>query len=203
MYFQYGEKEVAYLKSRDHDLAKVIDRLGHLDRPVNHDLFSALVYHMIGQQISTKAHHTIWQRMNDVLGNIDAKSLLEAGRDRIQSFGLTFRKTDHILNLAQKVNDHEIQLEAFPYQSDEVIIQTLTALPGIGIWTAQMLLLHGLERKDVLSYHDLAILRGMRLVYQCPKIDKPQFDKYRARLSPYGSVASIYFWAVASESKGK
>ena len=60
-----------------------------------------------------------------------------------------------------------------------------------------LLLLFCLQRPDVLSYGDLAILRGMRMVYRHRKIDKKLFEKYRRRLSPYGSVASLYFWAVA------
>ena len=68
---------------------------------------------------------------------------------------------------------------------------------GIGVWTAEMLLLFTLQRPDILSYGDLGIQRGMRMVYRHRKITKKLFAKYRRRLSPYGSVASLYFWMVA------
>ena len=59
MYFQYGDKEIEYLKSKDKKLAEVIDKVGHIDRTVDTDLFSSVVHHIIGQQISTKAQQTI------------------------------------------------------------------------------------------------------------------------------------------------
>ena len=67
MYFQYGEKEINYLRQRDKKLAQVIDQLGHIDRQTDRDLFSAVVHHIFGQQISTKAQATVWKRMTDAL----------------------------------------------------------------------------------------------------------------------------------------
>ncbi len=197
MYFQYGEKEIEYLKSKDKKLAEVIDRLGHLYRPVNHDLFSSIVHSIIGQQISTKAHQTIWNKMINEMGKIDSKTLISAGKEKIQSFGMTFKKADYILKFAEKVHCKDIDLNSFFNKSDEEIIKELSSLDGIGIWTVEMILLHCLERPNILSYGDLAILKGMKMVYHHKEIDKKRFEKYRKRFSPYGSVASIYFWAVA------
>lgn len=70
MYFQYGDKEIEYLKSKDKKLAEVIDKVGHIDRTVDTDLFSSVVHHIIGQQISTKAQQTIWLRMNEKYGHV-------------------------------------------------------------------------------------------------------------------------------------
>ena len=75
MYFAYGQTETDYLKAKDSRLAAVIDRLGHIDRTVDTDLFSSVVHHIIGQQISTKAQTTIWQRMQDALGTVTADSI--------------------------------------------------------------------------------------------------------------------------------
>lgn len=197
MYFQYGEKEIEYLKSKDKKLAEVIDRLGHLYRPVNHDLFSSIVHSIIGQQISTKAHQTIWNKMINEMGKIDSETLISAGKEKIQSFGMTFKKADYILKFAEKVYCKDIDLNSFSNKSDEEIIKELSSLDGIGIWTVEMILLHCLERPNILSYGDLAILKGMKMVYHHKEIDKKRFEKYRKRFSPYGSVASIYFWAVA------
>ena len=197
MYFQYGEKEIEYLKSKDKKLAEVIDKLGHLYRPVNHDLFSSLVYSIIGQQISTKAQLTIWNRMINEMGKIDSETLISAGKEKIQSFGMTFKKADYILKFAEKVQCKDIDLDSFSNKSDEEIIKELTSLDGIGVWTVEMILLHCLERPNILSYGDLAIIKGMKMVYHHKEIDKKRFERYRKRFSPYGSVASIYFWAVA------
>lgn len=197
MFFQYDETATDYLKRKDKRLGAVIDALGHIDRTVDTDLFAAVVHHIIGQQISTKAQETLWRRMQDGLGEVTAETLLAAGRDRIQSFGTTFKKADYILAFAQRVHDGTFDIAAVEQMTDEDAIAALVALPGIGVWTAEMLLLFCLQRPNVLSYGDLAILRGMRMVYHHRKIDKKKFELYRRRLSPYGSVASLYFWAVA------
>ena len=95
------------------------------------------------------------------------------------------------------MHNREFDLEAVRDMSDEEAIAALSSLKGIGVWTAEMLLLFCLQRPDILSYDDLAIQRGMRMVYHHRKIDRKLFGKYRRRLSPYCSVASLYFWAVA------
>lgn len=65
MYFAYGEQALSYLRKKDKRLCEVIDRIGHIDRTVDPDLFSSVLHHIIGQQISTKAQATIWQRVQD------------------------------------------------------------------------------------------------------------------------------------------
>ena len=94
MYFTYGEKELSYLRQRDVRLAAVIDQVGMIQREVDTDLFSSVVHHIIGQQISTKAQATIWQRMRDALGTVTAETILVADPAQLQSLGMTFRKAD-------------------------------------------------------------------------------------------------------------
>ena len=197
MYFSYGSTETDELKRKDKKLGAVIDAIGHIDRAVDPDLFSSVVHHILGQQISTKAQKTLWMRMQDGLGTVTADTLLAAGRDIIQSFGTTFKKADYILDFASKVQSGAFDIEAVKHMPDKEAIDALCSLRGIGIWTAEMILLFCLERPDILSYGDLAILRGMRIVYRHRAIDRKKFERYRKRLSPYGSVASLYFWAVA------
>lgn len=197
MYFKYGEIEIKYLKSKDKKLGEVIDRIGHINRAVDSDLFASVVHHIIGQQISTKAQNTIWQRLNVELGEINADTILNAGVEKIQPFGTTFRKADYIVDFAGKVISGEFDLEGISDMTDEEAVAELCSLKGIGVWTAEMILLFCLQRPNVLSYGDLAILRGLRMVYHHKEIDKERFEKYRKRFSPYGSVASLYLWAVA------
>lgn len=197
MYFQYGTRETDYLKSRDKRLAEVIDRIGHVDREVDADLFSSVVHQILGQQISTKGLETLWTRLQNDLGEVTAETLLSAGRDRIQSCGTTFRKADYILDFAAKVDSGEFDIQAVEAMSDDEAIAALTGIKGIGVWTAEMILLFCLQRPDIFSFGDLAILRGLRMVQHHRKIDRKLFEKYRRRYSPYCSVASLYLWAVA------
>ena len=197
MYFAYGEEETDYLKKKDKRMAEVIDRIGHVERKVDTDLFSAVVHHIVGQQISTKAQETIWQRMLSALGEVNAETVLAAGVSKLQSLGMTFRKAEYITDLAEKVRTGAFDLDAVAHMSDEDAIRALSSLKGIGVWTAEMILLFCLQRPDVFSYDDLAIQRGLRMVYHHRRIDRKLFDRYRRRFSPYCSVASLYLWAVA------
>ena len=88
-------------------------------------------------------------------------------------------------------------MEGIWQKPDEEVIRELSALKGIGVWTAEMILLFCMQRPDVFSYDDLAIQRGLRMVYHHRKIDRKLFEKYRRRFSPYCSVASLYLWAAA------
>ncbi|MDO5575248.1 MAG: DNA-3-methyladenine glycosylase 2 family protein [bacterium] len=196
-FFPYGEAETEYLKQQDRKLAEVIEQIGHIDRVVDEDLFSAVIHHIIGQQISTKAQQSIWNRMILELGEVNAQTLLAAGRENIQQFGITYKKADYILDFAGKVQNNEIDLASLAAMPDDEVIAVLSSLRGIGVWTAEMILLFCLKRPNVFSYGDLAILRGMRMVYHHRKIDRKLFEKYRRRLTPYCSTASLYFWAVA------
>ena len=197
MVFAYGETELAWLRKKDKRLSEVIDRIGHVDRAVDPDLFSAVIHHIIGQQISMKAQATIWQRMQDALRAVSAETILAAGVPELQSLGMTFRKAEYITDFAKKVHTGEFDLISIGEKPDEEVILELSALKGIGVWTAEMLLLFCLQRPNVFSYGDLAILRGMRMVYRHKEIDRARFERYRKRFSPYCSIASLYFWAVS------
>lgn len=198
MHFEYGEKEIEYLKSKDRRLAQVIDKIGCIERAVDNDLFSSVVHHIIGQQISTKAQKSIWKRMNDELGEITADTLIQCGREKLQKFGITFRKADYILDFAGKVDSGEFDLGEIETMNDEDAINALTSLKGIGVWTAEMILLFCLQRPNVFSFNDLAIVRGIRMVYHHRSVSRELFEKYRRRFTPYCSIASFYFWAVAN-----
>lgn len=197
MYFPYGTKETDYLAQKDQRLGEAMQKIGQIEREVDADLFSSVVHHIIGQQISTKAQATIWQRMRQALGTVDAEHILAAGVPQLQSLGMTFRKAEYITDFAQKIQNGEFDLEGIWHKPDEEAIRELSSLKGIGVWTAEMILLFCMQRPNVFSYDDLAIQRGLRMLYHHRKIDRKRFEKYRKRFTPYCSVASLYLWAIA------
>ena len=132
MYFVYGEKELTYLRRKDRRLSAAIDRIGHVDRAVDTDLFSSVVHHIVGQQISTKAQATIWQRMQDALGTVNADTVLAAGVPQLQALGMTFRKAEYITDFAAKVQSGAFDIDAVAHMSDADAIRALSALKGIG-----------------------------------------------------------------------
>lgn len=135
--------------------------------------------------------------MLSALGEVNAETVLAAGVSKLQSLGMTFKKAEYITDFAEKVHTGAFDLEGIWQKSDEEAIRELSSLKGIGVWTAEMILLFCMQRQDVLSCDDLAIQRGLRMVYHHRKIDRGLFEKYRRRFSPYGSVASLYLWAVS------
>lgn len=196
-YFEYGEKEINYLKARDRRLAKVIEKIGMIKREIIPDLFAALVHSIAGQQISTKAHRTVWKRVKAALGEVTPENVLKLTPEELQGAGLSFRKVAYIRSAAQKIISGEFSVERLYGMSDSEVEASLSQLEGVGRWSAQMLMLFSMCRPDILSLQDLGIQRGLRMLYGHEKITPDLFEKYRKRYSPYCSVASLYLWAVA------
>jgi DNA-3-methyladenine glycosylase II len=131
------------------------------------------------------------------IGDITPNAILVCSVEEIQKFGISFRKAAYIRGAAQRVADGSLDIEALRSMSDTEVCNELVKLDGIGKWTAEMLMLFSMQRPDILSFGDLAILRGMRMLYRRKEIPRELFEKYRRRYSPYGSVASLYLWAIA------
>jgi len=202
MIFQYGKTEIDYLKKRDKTLGRAIDAIGFIERSANYetsnaDLFSALIKAVVGQQISTKAAATVWQRMEDGLGKVAPETILAISEGDLQSFGISFRKAGYIRGAAESVASGQLDILALHEKSDDQVVKELSSLNGIGTWTAEMLMLFAMQRPDILSYGDLAIHRGMQKLYRRKKITPEMFEGYRQRYTPHSSVASLYLWAIA------
>lgn len=197
MVFLYGEREMEYLRRRDRRLGEVIERVGHIERAVDADLFSAVAHHIIGQQISMRAQAAVWGRLQTALGTVDAETVATVDAEALRGMGMSLRKAGYILEFARRVQSGAFDPEAVRRMDDKQAIEALTALPGVGVWTAEMILLFCLQRPDVFSYGDLGIRRGLRMLYRHRVIDRERFERYRRRFSPYGSVASLYLWAVS------
>lgn len=198
MYFEYSEEDLDYLRKKDAKLGAAIDRIGLIKRPVHGDLYESLVNNIVGQQISSQAHRTVWQRLVDHYGTLTPQKICATSKEDLQQFGLSFRKVDYILENSEKILQGQFDLEGLTRLSDQEIIKSLCTLKGIGVWTAEMLMIFSMQRPDIVSYGDLAILRGMRMLYRHRKLDRARFDRYVRRYTPKGSVASLYLWAISA-----
>ena len=196
-YFEYGETEIDYLRKKDKKLGAVIDRVGLIKRPVNPDVFSSLVESVVSQQISSKAANTVCQKLRNLCG-MDAERLAALTIEEIQSCGMSMRKAGYVKGVADAAVSKTVDFEALSGMSDNEVIRTLTALKGIGVWTAEMLLIFSLMRPNVISYGDLAIRRGMMRLYNLKELPKAHFERYARRYSPCCSVASLYLWHISS-----
>ncbi len=196
-FFEYGHQEIEYLTCVDEVLGKAIQKLGKVNREVIPDLFTALIHAIVGQQISAKATVTVWNRMQESFLMITPKIISLQSVEKIQQCGLSTRKAMYIKKISEAVESGEIELELLPLLSDTEVIKKLSSLNGVGVWTAEMLLLNAMERQDIVSYGDIAIRRGMIKLYGLTNMDKKQFEIYKSRYSPYGSIASIYLWKLS------
>ena len=196
-YFAYGAEETDYLARKDKRLASVMERIGPIRREVRPDLFDALMHAIVGQQIATKAQQTVWGRLVQALGQVTPATVDGMDAEALQRLGLSFRKVGYMKGAARKALLGELDVEALRHMDDASVSAALCRLDGVGVWTAEMLMLFSLQRPDVLSFGDLAIHRGLRMVYRHKKVSRERFEVYRRRFSPYCSVASLYLWAVA------
>jgi len=195
--FPYGSREIDHLRSRDTRLGRAIDEIGVIRRGVTPDLFTALVVSVASQQISAKAAETVWKRLENLAGTITPETISALSKEEIQQCGISMRKAGYIKSIGDAVMNGEIDLAGLWDLPDDEVIARLTALDGVGVWTAEMLLIFSMQRPDIVSWGDLAIRRGMMKLYGIDTLDRIRFERYRRRYSPYGSVASLYLWEIS------
>ena len=195
--FKYGQREIDHLKRRDKKLGAAIETIGVIRREIRPDPFEALVTGIVAQQISSKAANAIRKRLHTLLGEITPERVAETDMYAMRECGLSGRKAEYIKGTADAAIRGEIDFARFHEMADEEIIDRLSSLRGVGIWTAEMILLFSLNRPDIVSWGDQAIRRGMTNLYGLKKLTKEQFDRFRKRYSPYGSVASLYLWVLS------
>lgn len=196
-YFEYGEHELQYLKSKDPILGVAMEKIGWIKRPIIPDLFMALLNAIVGQQISTKAQITIWGRVESTINPLTVEHIARIPIETIQGCGISMRKAQYIKEIADTILRGELDLDSLYYMSDDEVCKKLIGIKGIGVWTSEMLMIFSMQRMNILSWDDLAIHRGLRMLYHHRKITPVLFKKYKHKYDPYATIASIYLWAIA------
>lgn len=202
-YVDCSEPVRAWLCQADPVLGAHITRIGELYRPMKEDLFSALCSSIISQLISKKGAATVYRRLQERCGGaITPEAMAALTPDEIQQCGMTMRKAQNLWEIAHSVCSGQTDLDGLNGLSDQEVVRVLSGLPGVGEWTAQMLMIFAMGRPDVISYKDLGIRRGMMATYGLDKLDKRQFDAIAAAYHPYASTASVYLWHLSDEVTG-
>lgn len=197
--FPYGQKEMDYLSRRCPKMGALIARLGPLQRPIRPDPFEALVTSVLSQQISSKAAATVCGRFHELVGDITPERVAALPVTLLQSCGTSTRKAEYIKGIAEAALSGAVDFGTLADLPDAEVVRCLSTLRGVGVWTAEMLLIFSLCRPDVISWLDLGIRKGMMALYGKKKLTPRQFALYRKRYSPCGSVASLYLWALAGQ----
>lgn len=196
-FFQYSDAEIEYLKAKDPVLGKAMDEIGRVQREVIPDLFAALLNSITGQQISSKAHASVWRRFCETASPVSPQRVAALPLETIQGCGMTMKKAEYIKEIAQSIVDGSLDLDELYALPDDEVCKRLSQIRGVGVWTAEMLMIFSMGRMDVISMGDMAILRGMRILYRHRKITPQLFAKYKRRYSPYATVASLYLWEIS------
>jgi len=196
------ERGTRHLRRRDPTMRELIKQLGPLDlearrrgRPA--DAYGALLRSIVGQQLSTKAARTIFDRMTALWDGRTPtpQQLLDADPDAIRAAGLSRPKIAYLRSLAEHVLSGELELDRLDELSDEEITAELTAVKGLGRWTADMFLIFHLSRPDVLPVGDLGVRRAIETVYELPSIPAAEeIEKLAEPWRPYRTLASLYLW---------
>lgn len=194
----FSRQERNALKKKDPRMKLAMETIPFYTRETEEDLFKSLMNNIVGQQISMKAQETVWKRFIAHFEEFTPEVLAEAPLEEIQSLGVSFRKAGYLKGTAGMIARKELDLQGLYTLSDEEVIRELVRLPGIGPWTAEMLLIFTMGRKDVLSFGDLAIKKGLMMLYGHETITKELFKEYRKLFSPYGTLASLYLWELSS-----
>ena len=204
--FLYGERELSYLSERDGSLAAAIKKYGFIERMVFSDFFTAFVNTVAAQQISSKALESVWGKLCALLPEMTAENVLEKDDEALRSCGLSVRKISWIKGGAEKIKSGKLDTEELSSLPDDELCARLCTLGGIGVWSAEMLMIFALGRKDVLSFGDFGINRGLCVIHGLApdeKLTKAEFAQYKALYSPFGTIASFYLWAASANEQAK
>jgi DNA-3-methyladenine glycosylase II len=189
-------KAIVHLKRCDPILAGIIERIGpyrvEYGEPTFHSLAEAIVY----QQLNGKAAVTIFKRFTDLAGNpVTPEGILKLSEQRMRAAGLSKQKSSYLRDLAAKTRAGIVDFTCLPNLRDEEVIEHLTQIKGIGMWTAQMFLMFALRRPNVLPTGDYGLQMAIRKLYKKRTLPKPaQMEKLAKCWEPYRSVASWYLW---------
>jgi DNA-3-methyladenine glycosylase II len=196
-------KAVAALRAADPVMARLVDEHARvvrrdLRRERPGDAYGALLRSIVGQQLSTKAARTIYGRMTDLFdGHAPTpRQLLGVDPERIRAAGLSYSKIAYLRDLAARVEDGALQLERLPELPDEEVSAQLTAIKGVGQWTADMFMMFHLGRPDILPVGDLGIRRAVQLEYRMRKPPDPRrLERTAKPWRPYRTLACLFLWS--------
>jgi DNA-3-methyladenine glycosylase II len=203
-------KALDKLRKADDVMARLIAEHGPLDenrrrRGRPNDAYGALLRSIVGQQLSTAAARTIYGRLTDLFGGRTPtpSELLEIDPEQIREAGLSRAKVAYLRDLAEHVEDGELDLQALPELDDEEVSAQLTAIKGLGPWTVDMFLIFHLGRPDVLPVGDLGIRKAVQVQYGLKELPGPSdIERIAEPWRPWRSLACLYLWTSLDNAPG-
>jgi DNA-3-methyladenine glycosylase II len=190
------KEAIHHLRRSDPVLSGIIERVGEYGIRFRDPDFETLVKSIVSQQLSGRVASVIFGRLASAVGGkVTPENVLKLRPSRMRTLGLSGQKTAYIRDLARHARDGTVIFEGLTNLSDQEVIERLTQVKGIGVWTVHMFLIFALQRHDVLPTGDLGIRNAIRKAYGLTELPTPaQMETMAERWRPYCSVASWYLW---------
>jgi DNA-3-methyladenine glycosylase II len=198
------------LMKADKVMRRVMEEGGPLDpatdrRGSRKDAYEALARAIVGQQLSTKAAGSIWNRLLDQFDGVPPtpEQLLKRRADQLRKAGLSRSKVEFLKDLAKRIEDGSLDLSRLRDLPDEDVIAELIEVKGIGRWTAEMFLIFHLARPDVTSAGDLGLRRAVQIEYGLGDLPGPEdYERISEEWRPHRTLASLYLWRSLANTPG-
>ncbi len=191
-------RAIRHLQRADPVLGEIIDRVGSYRIIHSNPDFETLARSIVFQQLSGASARAIYARLRDAVGNggrLTPEGILVLSPAEARRVGLSRRKAEYLRGLAESTLAGAIDFARLPEQSDREVIASLTAVKGIGVWSAKVFLIFALQRLDVLASSDLGIRSAVRMAYRLRSLPTPaKVETLGAKWAPYRSVACWYLW---------
>ncbi len=191
----YWEDAKTDLMKRDRVMKKLIPQFGDMQLVGRCEPFTTLARSIVGQQISVKAAESVWQRFLQACPKCTPGHVLSVGKDGLSDCGLSKRKVEYIIDLADHFKNNRVHVSKWESMPDEDVIAELTGIRGIGRWTAEMFLIFNLLRPNVLPLDDLGLLKGISTCYFSGEpVSRSDAREVGANWEPWRTVATWYLW---------
>jgi DNA-3-methyladenine glycosylase II len=191
----YWDHGCSSLMRADRILKKIMIKFKDTGIVSRGDPFLTLARSIIGQQISVAAAQAVWNRFEASMPKVSPQNVLGMDKEILRSAGLSYRKIEYVQDLADHFQNKGLAKTKWHSLDDELIIQELTAIRGIGRWTAEMFLIFNLKRPDVLPLDDIGLLRAISINYfSGEKVTRAQAREVAENWAPYRTVATWYLW---------
>ncbi len=192
---EYWDEACTVLMKQDRILRKLIPKLRDEGITSRGDPFLTLARSIVGQQISVTAAQTVWNRFEALTPKVTPKNILALDAQLMRAAGLSLRKVEYVKDLADHFQNKGLNKVKWYLQEDEAVIKELTAIRGIGRWTAEMFLMFNLKRPNVLPLDDVGLIKAISKNYFSGEtVTRSEAREVADNWAPYRSVATWYMW---------
>jgi DNA-3-methyladenine glycosylase II len=182
---------------KDPVLGPIVERIGPYRIVFHEPTFAALVGSIVSQQLSTKVARVIFGRLREAMPEtgLTPENVLKLRPARMRKLGLSTRKVEYIRDVARHSRDGKLDFTALPAMDDQAVIECLTQVKGVGVWTAHMFLMFALQRPNILAVGDLGIRNAIKKAYGLDHVPtSEEVEDLAAGWRPYCTAACWYLW---------